>query len=769
MTTSSRPNAFTRRNLLFSSVVSLMVAAPFQLSAESESAPGAPALEEILIWGASFGQRSDMTRPSSVLTQADLVSINVATTEDVVKYEPSLVIRRRFIGDANGTMGMRGSNMFQTSRSMVFADGVPLHYLLQSRWNGSPRWTMVSASEIAQVEVLYGPFSAEYSGNAMGGVVLIETAIPQQREIHFDSSVFVQQFNAYGFDDTLTGYKSFFSIADRFDDLSLYFSVNRLENDSQPQTFYHGSAAGSSSAQAITGGVAGKDRFGTSRLWLGDTGVISTTTNNYKFKAGYDFSEWSALLNIAYEDRDGINDPNSYMRAGDQSTVWGGTVQQEGSVYSIPASRFSVSDQQRNSLSAGLRLRGPVREDSELEINLNRFAILRDTTRNSLRHPEDPAHTPAGQITDFGDNGWYSAEAKLSFPVQGLDNVAMLAGVRHDAYEMNVDVFSSANYRAGEKTSPTSSSGGKAELSGAFVQMEWLPSEHWEFQLGGRLERFRSHGGYYSSNSGGFSLVDVPGQSRSSFSPKFSTAWQATENWTLSYAAARAYRYPIVEELFSQYQAFNAVNEANPELKPENGLHHNLGFEYALNNGYLRINVFQESVRDVIESQAYTLPGGLSVRTFVPIDQVDTLGTEFIVNANGLLSDRLDLRFNLTYTDSEIVRNRVDPAIVGKQFPRMPQWRSNLLTSYRFSDQWDVGLNYQYADNSFGRNDNLDRERGVFGAQDGYSRLGLKTNYRFNNGFALSAGVDNITNDVDFVAHPWPGRTMYLSVAYNWK
>ena len=44
--------------------------------------------------------------------------------------------------------------MFQTSRSMVFADGVPLHYLLQSRWNGAPRWTMVSASEIAQVETL---------------------------------------------------------------------------------------------------------------------------------------------------------------------------------------------------------------------------------------------------------------------------------------------------------------------------------------------------------------------------------------------------------------------------------------------------------------------------------------------------------------------------------------------------------------------------------------------------------------------------------------
>ena len=127
------------------------------------------AVEEMRVWGERrSSDDSSFTSPNSILRPEDMRSINATTTEDLVKYEPSLVIRRRFIGDANGTLGIRGSNMFQTSRSMVFADGVPLHYFLQSRWNGAPRWTLVSASEIAQVEVLYGPFSAEYSGNAMG-------------------------------------------------------------------------------------------------------------------------------------------------------------------------------------------------------------------------------------------------------------------------------------------------------------------------------------------------------------------------------------------------------------------------------------------------------------------------------------------------------------------------------------------------------------------------------------------------------------------------
>ena len=155
-----------------------------------------PKVEEVTVWGeVRASTNAGYTNPTSLLTQEDIVGINATTTEDLVKYEPSIVIRKRYIGDSNGTLGLRGSNMFATARSMVFADGVPLHYLLQTRWSGAPRWTMVSASEIAQVEILYGPFSAEYSGNSMGGVVLIETAIPQAREVHVDLDYFSQDFN----------------------------------------------------------------------------------------------------------------------------------------------------------------------------------------------------------------------------------------------------------------------------------------------------------------------------------------------------------------------------------------------------------------------------------------------------------------------------------------------------------------------------------------------------------------------------------------------
>jgi len=728
-------------------------------------------VEEIVVWGAATTHRANTSHPSSLLTQQDIVSINVTTTEDIVKFEPSLVIRRRFIGDSNGTMGMRGSNMFQTSRSMVFADGVPLHYLLQSRWNGAPRWTMVSASEIAQVEVLYGPFSAEFSGNSMGGVVLIESAIPQQREFHFDSSYFSQNFDAYGFDDTVTGYKSFFSYGDKFGDTSVYLSYNRLDSKSQPQIFYYGSTTSAASVTDVSGGIVGNDERSISRLWFGDTGVQDTRTDNFKLKLGHDFGDWQALLNVAYEDRfNGANKPNSYVRNASGESVWSGNVVQNGLKINVPTARLGVSDQQRDSLSLGLRLRGPIIDGVTFEANLNQFEVLRDESRTSLANPGSPAFNGQGQVTAFGDTGWRSAEAKLMFDDLLVDGMALAVGARHDAYELNMDVFDSANYKAGSFSKFASRSGGDTQMNAIFAQWNWTMNERWDMGVGVRWEDFESANGYFSRDVAAtpeFDLVTVPKTSQRQISPKFSLAYQPAEDWRFAYALGKAYRFPIVEELFSQFSAFNAISVANPELQPEDGLHHNLMVERQIVGGVLRMNLFQESIKDVIESQSENLPGGLTVRTFIPVDEIETRGVEFIANVDDFLLDKVDLRFNAVYTDSIIIKNAANPGIEGNFYPRMPKWRSNLLMTYHLNSNWDAGMNLQYASDSFGRNDNTDREDRVYGAQDGYTRVGLKSTYNFVNGLSLGLGVDNLTNEISYVAHPWPGRTYYMNVSYD--
>ncbi len=728
-------------------------------------------IEEIVVWGSDLDQRFGNPSPTSVLTQEDFRSINVATTEDVVKFEPSMVIRRRFIGDSNGVVGIRGSNMFQTSRSMVFADGVPLHYFLQSRWNGAPRWTMVSASEIAQVNVLYGPFSAEYSGNSMGGVVEIETAIPQQEEFHFDSSYFSQDFNDYGFDDNVSGYKSFVSYGNKIGDTSFYFSVNRLDNESQPQTFRYGGGSSAANPIAVTGAIVDADERSRTRRWFMDTGVVDTLTNNYKFKLGHDFGNWSALLNVAYEDRNSIADSaNSYLRDSSGNPIYRGDVIQDGVQFNVPSRRFASSDLERRSLSTGLRIRGQLSDTVELEANISQFSVRRDENRRSRSHPNDPLHTLAGQIGDFDDTGWDTAEVKLYFDDLGVDGLGLVTGIRRESYEMNFDVYGSNNYIAGTKDFFTSRSGGKTEILAAFAQFDYQISDQWDTSFGVRLEDFESSNGYFDDDDNAtpeFDLTSIPKRDTNKTSPKFSLGYSPGTEWSFRYSIAKAYRFPIVEELFSQWEAYNSVSVSNPGFDPEDGLHHNFMAEREIPGGYIRINYFTEEISDVIESQTTTLENGISLRTFLPVDEIETRGVEFIANASDMFIPNLDVRFNVVYSDSEIVKNDPNPTIEGNVYPRMPEWRGNLLATYRVSDNWDLGLNYQYASDSFGRTDNTDREDNVYGAQDAYSRLGLKTTYRLDNGLSLGFGVDNISDEIAYVAHPWPARSVYFNLAYD--
>lgn len=750
------------------------------LAAEQHPSPpvALAALEEVRVWG-KVRETGDAgyVSPTSILTQEDMTAINTATTEDLVKFEPSLVIRRRFIGDANGTMGIRGANMFQTSRAMVFADGVPLHYFLQSRWSGAPRWTMVSASEIAQIEVIYGPFSAEYSGNAMGGVVLIETAIPQRREVHIDGAFFSQDFKAYGFDDSVDGFKGFASYGDKIGNASIYLSYNYLDNSAQPQSYFDATPTPASGANTADGTIYGNNSEGKARLWYGDTGVVETTTENVKFKFGYDFGTWQSLLNVAYEDRQSHNTGQSYLKDSDGNRLWSsGELVQDGQGFTVKGSNFNAGDLARQSLSLGLRLKGDISNNTRLEANVNRFDILKDETRSSRLNPEDPNFTPEGQISDYDRSGWSTAEVKLTVSELVTSGLELISGVRYEAYELNLNVYDSPNYTAGTRSNYTSRFGGKTQISAIYTQANWQLTPQWNAALGLRYEAFKSSDGYYNDDLDStpeLDLTQIPSENNDALSPKFSVGYRPEASWLVRYSLAKAYRFPIVEELFRQYQAYNAVFQSNPELAPEHGIHHNLMIDKTVSGGYLRVNIFQESIDDAIESQTDT---SNNVHSFVPVDEVDVTGVEFIINQSGVLVDALDLRFNLTWTDAKIVDNssaesgeNFIPAdsIKGKIYPRMPEWRSNLLATFHLNSAWDISANVQYASDSFGRLDNNDREDEVYGAQDAYTRIGLKTAYQMSDQWKFSVGIDNLTDNTAYVAHPWPGRSVYLNFSFD--
>ena len=718
-------------------------------------------IEEVLVVDRLF-EDTTLVSPTSKINAVDLQSINLLTTEDAVAYEPSLVIRRRYVGDPNGTMGIRGSGMFQTARSMVFADGLPLHYLLQTRWSGAPRWSLVAPGEIDSAEVIYGPFSAEYGGNSMGGVVNIKTRIPEERLFVLQGTLMSQDYDVLATDETFGGSRWFASYEDRLGDFSITTTYNHLENKSQPMSNYillpdeaNGQSvddlAADLDSKGITGYIPGNNDSGDDGLYVGDSGSETSISDLYKVKLGYDFGELQLRGTIAYEDRERKeDDKNNFLRGADDNIYW----------QSDTGSRnFDERNQLRQSLLLGLGASGVISDYWFFDVYATNFDILKDRETRTGLNPRDPSFgTRDGRLTKHGDTGWQTFDIKLGTErLLGNDNMRLSLGYYMDSYQLEIEEIN-IDASDGAYISGRSRSGGETATNALFAQWGWAFDPRWDLALGLRYEDWESINGYKETEN-------FDDRTEDNFSPKLSISYSLTDSISIRYSIAKASRFAIVEELFSNESSTTNIIVSDPSLKPEIGIHHNLTFNQNTEDGYLRINFFYDIVEDTIFNQTGTIVDDgtqINVSTFLAIDEVKTRGVEFVLNQSNVLGSQFNMRFNTTYIDAEITKNKVNASVEGNAVPRIPEWRANLILSYPLYDRVDVSTSFRYASNSFGDLDNGDTASEVYGAIDSYLFVGAKFNWQVTDTSKLSLGVDNLFNDVAYVAHPWPSRTFYL-------
>src|SRR6478609_441774 len=165
-------------------------------------------------------------------------TVNVRNTEDALRYLPSLFVRKRHIGDTQAPLATRTSGVGASARSLIYADGVLLSALIGNNNSfASPRWGMVSPEEISQVDVLYGPFSAAFPGNAIGAVVNITTRMPDKLEASATAAANVQTFDQYGTHGRFPAYQLAATVGDKAGPLSWFVSVNHVDSKGQPLGF----------------------------------------------------------------------------------------------------------------------------------------------------------------------------------------------------------------------------------------------------------------------------------------------------------------------------------------------------------------------------------------------------------------------------------------------------------------------------------------------------------------------------------------------------
>ena len=749
------------KNLRTLSIVPLLTLIPLAYAAEE--------LPLVTIEEQLF-KDTTVVSPATTVTEEQLEKINFATAEDAIGLEPSLVVRRRFIGDPNGVIGIRGSNMFQGHRSLVFSDGLPLHYHLQTRFSGAPRWSLVAPGEIEEVEVIYGPFSAEYSGNSMGGVVNIKTKSPAERKFTLAGSLFSQDYDELGTNENFNGGKGFFSYEDKIGNLTLFASYNHLENESQPLSFFFDEFSAGTGGVAVSGAFSGEDEFEVPVFYYGDSGTEKARTDLFKIKLGYDLGDYELRASLAYEERERrLADINNFVVDSMGNPVWDGMVHMNGQEFRMRGNRFEERYQERDSLLFGLGLSGPVADsDWVFDLYFSEFDILKDNEIRTGRNPEDPDFITentvnfAGRFTDSDDDtGWRTFDTKAGTDyLFGSDRARLSIGYHYDRYELSIEPFryDSINDILG---ADRGASGGQTSTQALFAQFGYALSDKLDLALGLRYEDWETSGGFSRS---GTTLVER--RDEQEISPKFSLGYFPTDDIVIRYSLARAVRFPLVEELFRNESAGTRQFISDPALEPEDGIHHNLSFEKFINNGSVRFNLFHEVIDDVIFTFSATDLMSNTITTTLPVDEVTTTGIEFIYNQNSIYRTPFDMRFNVAYTDAQITENNLNPDIENNEFPRIPEWRSNLLVTYNFSDMLNLNTSIRYASDTYGELDNSDRAEEVFGAQDEYLFVNMKANWQATKDVRIGAGVENVFNEEAYVFHPWPSRTFFMEGRY---
>ena len=713
------------------------------------------------------------------LLRDDLEALNLPETGDALQHLPNLFIRKRFVGDKNSLTSIRGTSNRQPGRTLVLADGIVLSNFLGTGFGNSPRWFLVAPEEIEKIAVSYGPYSALYAGNSIGGTVLFTTQMPTKFSAGAKAQYFVQDFSEYATKGTFAGRTGYVSVGDRIGKFSYFAFVNHLDNDSHPMTFATVNASATTApgtgAAAVTGALTDTDFSANARIIYGSQGPTEAVHDTFKLKLGYDLSDSLHLrYSIIYWTNIENNlVPETYLRDAAGNPIWSGRIETAGRTFTIAAATFNVNERVQRDLVQGFTIAHEPASGLQFTLTGSLYDVLKDKSYAATTALPSANVGGAGRATLVGDTGWKSADALFGWrdATGALTGHAPVFGYHYDQYFTQQDQRNQTNWRdRSSVTSLISGNGGTTTTHALFAQDTWRLYKDWTLTPGVRWESWRASDGYQAS---AVASGTYTGRSQAAWSPKLALAWRPAPLWRARLSVARAMRFPTVGELFQgSVSASGSVTQNNPGLKAERDFAKDFTVERTFVNGNVRASLFEEDVRDSLVNQSTLRPDGTSLSGPQNVGRVRTRGIEFAVQQKQIFESAFDLDFNASYTDAVIKKNNpvlesgVFVNTVGKQFPRIPHWQVKSIVSWRATPALSFSAaarysSYQY--NTLGNTDPL----GGYGGTDAFFVVDLKAAYRFKRGFNAAFGINNANDDRYHVFHPMPARSYFFEL--NWK
>jgi iron complex outermembrane receptor protein len=711
------------------------------------------------------GQRTADDAPAASVTAGDAaVRINAVNTEDLLRYAPDLLVRKRHIGDTQDPIATRTSGIGQSARSLIYADGMLLSSPIGNNNSAaSPHWGLVAPQDVASLSILYGPFSARYPGGSMGAVVEITTRMPDSFEQSGKALAAWQSFSQYGTRGDYGAYQLQSEIGDRSGPWAWRLSIEHLDSRSQPLSIVtlNRSASPGAAGTPVTGGIADVNRTGAAIAIIGAGGFEHQIQDTPSLKTTYDFTDVQLAYTASLFHQDDTATAQSYLKDASGAPIYSGSVNIGGYSYTIPASAFSNTIYRWNQtyLAQGLSLKS-IGGDWRWKAAVSRFDYLADSQRVPTVALPTASTGGAGTITKMTGTNWTTADADADVT---LGDHALAFGAHGEIVALDQNKFNTADWIGGTVGALASRAAGRTSTTAVWLEDGWAFAPNWRASIGLRLENWRAYDGVNISAAPALNVVQ-PSREGSYASPKLALRWQADDTISVTASYGTAFRMPTVTELYQTVTTGPTLTSPNPNLRPEHADSFDVSAVYALDGTRLRVSLFEEDIADALISQTAPLNGSSTLFSYVQnIDKVRSRGAEAVLQQT---LGEVELQGSVTYVDSRIVKDTAFAAATGKATPQIPRWRTTASATWHASDTLDLSLAARYESRLYANIDNSDTVTHTWQGFDSFFVMDARARYNFDSHWAAAIGVDNLNNDRYFLFHPFPQRTVTLELSY---
>jgi len=705
-------------------------------------------LEEIVVT-ATKGEKKieDVPVSASVVTKDEMEKRRVTFVDEALKYEAGACQKRNKFADTMSRVTLRGFSGGQ--RTLVLLDGQPL----TDPYNGGTYLCNLGIGNIQRIEVVKGPFSSLYGGEAMGGVINIITKTPEKEGFEVKSSV--SSFNTY---------HHILNYGNKMGRLSFSLNLEKITSEGARTDLVTKSVIPGTATTKVFGWEKTQTNTGSSTYLIGDKGknYWDQTHTGCKFTYCINPNSEFSLSYTGSKREYGYSDPQSNLVDSNGKPIDSGKVELsgQGTMSITPKDFLNIWEGSEPDIwGLGFKtLIGEVALKGKLNLNIrNSFYVSPETGATY--------HGGQGKLTKtIGSTGY--AELQGDIPIK---DTLMSIGLNYRQDKVEATDSKVKNWK--NKSSGTETTyriEGNGELMAFYIQSEVEPIKNLILFPGFRYDTWRK---YDASMSDKGTTTKYQEQKNSEISPKLGLLYKAGKEYgiyridSLRASWGKAFRPPTTYELYRTWVLSSGSSgktyAGNPELKPETTQSWEVGLDQHVGKMALSATYFASKIDDLIYSKWLTPT--YSIKENAGEGKI----SGFEISGKLKITAELDAFANCTMQNTEITSNPADPKTCGKHFEYVPRKIYNLGLSFH-KNTLDASCIWHYTDKTYATSDNIDIVSGVSGAYDAVNTVDLKMGYNLKETMRLSLAVDNLFDKEYYQYYKSPGRTVTVEARYKY-